>query len=166
MEGEVAIGKIRKPHGVKGCLKILSFSGDFNHFFGLTEVTLKGKGIARKFRVEKVTPLGEEVLLKLVGLDNPEAGKFLNGWDIWVPRSQGSTLGEGEFYHADLVGCRLFLGDQEVGVIRAIIEAGADDLLEVQTPGGDRLVPFNSLFIGDIRMDEKEIELLEGWVLE
>lgn len=40
---EIAIGKIRTSHGVKGFLKVLSFSGETEHFFDLKEFVLKKK---------------------------------------------------------------------------------------------------------------------------
>lgn len=166
MLAEIAIGRIRKTHGVKGYLKILSYSGDFDHFFDLDQITLKSKGKTRVFEVEKAIPLSGEVLLKLKGVDNPEEGKLLSGWDIWVPRTQAARLDDGEFYQADLTGSDLILDGKTVGKILSVMEAGADDLLEVETESGNKLIPFNSVFIGEVNTDKKTVELLEGWILD
>ncbi|MDC7240116.1 MAG: ribosome maturation factor RimM [Spirochaetales bacterium] len=166
MLDEIAIGRIRKTHGVKGYLKILSYSGEYDHFYDLEKITLKSKGKSRVFEVEKVAPLGDEVLLKLKGLDTPEQGKLLAGWDIWVPRTQAAGLDKGEFYHADLIGSDLILDGTSVGTIKSVMEAGSDDLLEVETGEEAKLVPFNKVFIGKIDTEKKTVELLEGWILD
>ncbi|MDC7231810.1 MAG: ribosome maturation factor RimM [Spirochaetales bacterium] len=166
MLSEIAIGRIRKTHGVKGYLKILSFSGEFDHFYNIDQITLKKDRKTRSFEVEKVVPLSGEVLLKLKGVDNPEDGRLFSGWDIWVPRENASKLENGEFYLADLAGSSLLLEGKAVGTIRTILDAGADDLLEVETEEGNKLVPFNSVFIGRVDTDKKTVELLEGWILD
>lgn len=166
MNDEIAIGRIRKTHGVKGYLKILSFSGEYDHFFDLETLTLRKDGKSRTFQIEKIAPLGDEILLKLQGIDNPETGKLLSGWDIWVPRDLAANLETDEYYHADLIGCSLLCGGNEVGKVKAVLEAGADDLLEVKTEEGVKLIPFNPVFIGSVDTAKKQIELLEGWILD
>ncbi|MBF9017633.1 MULTISPECIES: ribosome maturation factor RimM [unclassified Oceanispirochaeta] len=166
MLAEIAIGRVRKTHGIKGYLKIMSYSGEYDHFYDLTLITLKNKERTRSFEIEKVIPLGGEVLIKLKGVDNPEDGKLLSGWDIWVPRTLASKLEDGEFYLADLAGSELILEGKSVGKIRTILNSASDDLLEVDTEEGSKLVPFNSVFIGKIDTDKKTVELLEGWILD
>ncbi len=166
MLDEIAIGRVRKTHGIKGYLKILSYSGEYDHFFELKKVTLKNKGKSRVFEIEKVAPLGDEILIKFKGLETPEEGKLLSGWDIWVPRTQAAELNDGEFYHADLIGSDLILDGTSVGKIKSVMEAGSDDLLEVEAGEEVKLVPFNKVFIGTIDTEKKTVELLEGWILD
>ena len=163
---DIAIGRVRKPHGVKGYLKVMSFSGVFDHFFDLDQITLKKADRTLTFKVEKIIPHSREILMKLEGVDNPESGKQLSGWDIWVARDHAAERGPDEYYHADLVGCTLRWKDKTIGTVVAVLDAGADDLLEVQTEDERKLIPFNSVFIGSVDVDNKEIELLEGWILD
>ncbi len=163
---EIAIGRVRKPHGVKGYLKVMSFSGEYDHFFDLDHITLKSKDRSLEFEVEQTVPHGGEILMKLSGIDNPEKGRQLSGWDIWVKRSHAVSRDSDEFYHADLVGCQVELEGEAVGKVVAVLEAGADDLLEIESEEGRKLIPFNSVFIGRVDTDKKQIELLEGWILD
>jgi len=163
---DIAIGRIRKTHGVKGYLKIMSFSGEYDHFFDIDQITLKNKDQTRVFEVEEVLPFSGEVLLKLKGIDNPETGTLLSGWEIWVSRDQAAELKEGEFYYADLAGCQVQLSGTAIGHVRTVIESGSHDLLEVETAEGIKLIPFNEVFIGKVDTKNKLIELLEGWILD
>jgi len=163
---EIAIGRIRKTHGLKGYLKVMSFSGEYDHFFDITQINLKNKNQSRVFKVDEVLPFSGEVLLKLEGIDNPETGKLLSGWEIWVSREQAAELEEGEFYYADLADCQVQLTGKIIGRVKTVIESGSHDLLEVETENGIKLIPFNKVFIGKVDTKNKMIELLEGWILD
>ena len=162
----IAIGRVRKPHGVKGYLKVMSFSGEYDHFFDLDHITLKNKDRTLDFKVDQVVPHGGEILMKLEGVDNPEKGRQLSGWEIWVKRTHAVARDSDEFYHADLVGCQVELKGAAVGKVVAILDSGADDLLEIETEEGKKLIPFNPVFIGRVDTEKKQIELLEGWILD
>lgn len=168
MSDQIAIGFIRTSHGVKGLLKVGSYSGEMEHFLSLKEITLKKNGQQRRYAVERVEPQSKGLLMKLQGVDTPEAGKALAQWEIWVDREQASPLEEGEFYHADLIGCKLLFQGQEVGKIESVIDSAKDDLLEVKRSEGKGkcLVPFVAEFIGSVDTDKKEVELLQDWILE
>ncbi len=166
MSEEIAIGRIRKTHGVKGYLKIMSFSGEYDHFFDIDQITLKNDNQSRVFKVQEVLPFSGEVLLKLEGIENPETGKLLSGWEIWVSRDQAAELEEGEYYYADLAGCQVQLSGKTIGLVQTVIESGSHDLLEVKTDDGVKLIPFNEVFIGRVDTKKKMIELLEGWILD
>ncbi len=167
MNDQIAIGSVRTTHGVRGYLKVRSFSGEYSHFFNLKSITLRKDSTDRKFEIESVKPNGNQILMKLKGIDTPEQGKLFSSWEIWVPREEAAPLDAGEFYHADLVGCHLFLSDKKVGTVVSVIEGGGGELLEVKTEDNTaKLIPFNKVFIGPIDIKEKKIELLEGWILD
>jgi 16S rRNA processing protein RimM len=145
----------------------MSFSGETEHFFKLERIILKDKDLSRSFEVEEVKPNGDQLLMKLKGIDTPEEGKLYSRWEIWVPRELASPCEENEFYHADLIGCKLMMKGEVLGSVRSIMEGGGDDLLEIiMNDGETKIVPFNAVFIGPIDTDKKEIELLEGWILD
>ena len=76
---EIAIGKIRTSHGVKGFLKVLSFSGQTEHFLKLKEFVLKKNGHTKTFNVESIKASGSTVFVKLKGIESPEVGKTYEG---------------------------------------------------------------------------------------
>ena len=167
MLSRLAIGTIRTSHGVSGFLKVRSFSGEVEHFTRLRQVYIGGQADPVPYEVEQVLPSKSgEVLLKLKGLDTPEAARRLSGKELWAERQDAAPLKEGEYYLADLAGCRVIHGGAEVGRIRSVIEGGAADLLEVvDAEGRSFLIPFLSKFVGEVDVQHGTIELMEESLL-
>ncbi len=162
----LVIGLIRTSHGLKGHLKVRSLSGEVDHFFDLEEITIRKEGREKVYPVEEFKLLGDNLLMKLRGIDNPEDAKILAGAEVLVSRDQAAPLEEGEFYQADLVGCRVVHQGEDLGVIKSIFEGGAADLLEVVTHGGTFMVPFQEHYIGEVDLKAKTLELLTPWLLQ
>ncbi len=161
----LAVGIIRTSHGVHGYVKVKSFSGETAHFSEMQEVLLIKNNREKAYRIEAVKSFHDGVLIKFEGVDTPEAGKLLSGYEIWAERDDSAPLKEGEYYAADVVGCHLFFQGRDVGVIKSIIENGATDLLEAKVEEGTRIVPLTEQFIGEIDIENKTIELKDDWVL-
>jgi len=162
----IAIGKIRTSHGVKGFVKIVSFSGETEHYFDLAKVILRSKRQERDYEIEEIKPLGDSLIIKFVGVDTPEKARALAGMEIVVPRENAAVLVEGEYYHADLVQCSMEYENEVIGRVKSIIEGGGGELFEVELSSGDVvLIPFREEFIGEISIGKKLIELKEKWIL-
>lgn len=168
IDDKIAIGLIRTSHGVKGELKVSSFSGEIEHFFEIQEVFLKDKrGNFLPRKIEKVKIKGDLILMKLEGIDTPEEGKRLNGYEIWVPRSQAAPLNADEYYYADLCQCSLYLENQRIGSVKSVIDGNASELLEVVKDDKKTvLIPFLDRYLSDINIDEKKIFLRDSSLLE
>ena len=162
---KLAIGRIRSSHGIKGYLKIVSFSGETDHYFELEEILLKNKGRKKTFRIEDVKSFGSSVLLKLEGVDTPEEGKRYSGWEIWVDRKYAAPLKHGEFYIRDMIGCSILFNGSVVGTVKGVTDSSADDLLEIKTGSGMYFVPFRNEFIGEVDIEKGTIVLLNDGLL-
>ena len=164
---EIAVGRIRTSWGVRGVVKVQSYSGEYDHFGRMKEIRLSREGRDRVLKVEWFRREGDLALMKLDGIDNPEDARLLANSDIWVPREQAAPLEEGEYYHADLCRCTLWYGDECIGKVRAVVPGGNGELLEIRGAGGRTiLVPFNGDFIGEIDIADERIELKEHWIVE
>lgn len=165
----IAIGTVRTAWGLKGWLKIKSFSGEWAHFFDLKSVILKvrNRDWKREYQVEGFRMQHEGGLIKLTGVDSPEAGKTLAGYEILVPRDSGAPLTDNEWYLSDLVGLSLVdVNGTTLGEIIGIIES-ADDLLEIRKPDGNSfLVPFRSRFVGEPDIENRTLVLTALWLME
>ena len=165
----VAIGVIRTSWGVKGWLKVKSFSGEWDHFLSLESITLKNRksGAGRKYSVEGVRMHNGGIIIKLSGIDTPELGKTLSGSEILVPRELAAPLAENEWYIYDLIGLNLVDKDgRSLGEITGVIES-SDDLLEIRKTSGEySLIPFRSEFVEEPDLEKGEIILNEPWLLE
>ena len=162
----VAVGIIRTSHGVHGYVKVMSLSGETGHFFELQQVSIRRDGKEKVYRVQEVKSFRDGVLMKLEGVDTPEAGKDLAGSELWVGRESAAPLMEGEYYISDMVGCYLVYEGTRCGEVVAVSETGIADLLEVKTERGLRMIPFSSKFVGEVNLESGTIELLEPELLE
>lgn len=168
MDDKVTVGKIRTSHGVKGFLKVMSYSEEYEHFKELKTVELRKGKRSKVFEVEQVTGSGPATLIKLKGIDDPETGKLYANFEIWVDSDKSARCEEGEFYQSDLIGCSLVFENSKVGEVLSILGGGAHDLLEVKKEAEDKviLVPFQEEFIGDVNIADKTIEIKVEWILD
>lgn len=129
-------GKIRGSFGLDGFLKVESCSGEYEHFLDLDEVRIsfpkaqKGQ-MEGCYTVEDCVVRADDVLIKLRGVDTPEAAKQFYGADISVPRNMACPLNEGEFYIKDICNAVLVYKGQTVGTVTDIVEGGGGFLLEL-----------------------------------
>jgi len=168
-------GRIRGTFGLEGFLKIESCSGEYEHFLNFKEIKLQlpSKGMETQppelfYQVEECVVRNADALLKLRGIDSPEAAKKLHGADILVPRDMACPLERGEFYINDLCNSVLVYKGNSVGTIADVVEGGGGLLLEVSEAATGRTVyiPFRSQFIGKINIPAKQVELMHRWILE
>jgi 16S rRNA processing protein RimM len=166
MANRLVTGIVKKPHGVRGVLKVCSASGEYEHFPRLRELTLRSAGQEKRFAVEDCRLTADGALLKLAGIDSPEAAAAYRGWEILVPRSQASPLAEGQYYEADLCGCALISGGVEKGKVRSVLDTGAHQSLEVvDGAGATWFIPFVEAHVGEVNIAERRIELKSEWLL-
>ncbi len=134
----VCLGVISGPHGVRGEVKIRSFTErpDDVAAYGALEdesgqrsfsLTVRGRG-------------GASVIARLVGIDDREAAQALAGTRLFVAREALPRPAAEEYYHVDLVGLRAERHDgQSLGRVSAIHNFGAGDVLEIAGQAGDAI---------------------------
>jgi 16S rRNA processing protein RimM len=118
--------------------------------------------------VEGFAEKGESLLVKLRGIDTPEAAKTLKGAEIVTGRENAAPLGPDEYYIGDLQGITVVSLDGEVlGQVMDVLEGGGGDLVEMRLPSGElKLVPFRKEFFGDVSPEQGRAVLLCRWILE
>ncbi len=125
------LGRFGAPHGVRGEIRLHSFTGDplaIATYDGLTD-----KIGARHFRLRSVRQQGKEMLVaKVEGVDDRAGAEALNGVELYLPRELLPAPDENEFYVADLIGLRAECSDGTlIGQIVAVRNFGAGDILEI-----------------------------------
>ena len=159
----VLIGKLQKSHGVRGEISMRVIT-DF------PERIRRGKTIyiGADFQPKKVTGTRwkhELLLLKLEGYDNPEDVRELAGLDVFAAVKDLPTLQAGRYYHHQLIGMRVFEGEEDLGVLAAIMETGANEVYIIdQADGQELLIPAIPEVILKVDLEQKrlEVRLLEG----
>ena len=170
------IGKLGAPFGVKGDVKIHSYSGEFAHFLGLKDVELvlpddanlgRSRPRSLRLKVVRIEDKTEFLTMAFEGYASPEAARALTGMEIVVPREAAAPLRDNEWYVADLVGLALVSGGVRLATIASILDGGPEPWLEAQVPNGRKaIVPFRKEFVGRVDLETREIELLTPWLLD
>jgi 16S rRNA processing protein RimM len=122
----------------------------------------------KPFEVERFEEKGGDLLVKLKGIESPEAAKTLKGAEIITGRENAAPLGPGEYYIGDLQGIAVVSPEGEVlGQVADVLEGGGGNLVEIKLPSGElKLVPFRNEFFGDVSPEQGRAVLLCRWILE
>ena len=137
----VLLAMIGAPHGVRGEVRVKSFTADPTSLGDYGPLTAAD---GRRFDIERLRPAKQVVIAKFRGIDDRDSAEALNGTELYVDREALPAADEDEFYHADLIGLTA-LGEagEALGTIVAIHDFGAGDILEIATARGPSLlVPF------------------------
>lgn len=164
----VCVGAIAAAHGIRGEVKVKSFTAD------PLDVGAYGPLTTDRGLVLKLKPLreqGDGVIARVDGIEDRNAAEALRGLKLFVPRAQlPETQDEDEFYHADLLG--LGVEDQsgvKIGRIRSIQDFGAGDMLEITLEqGGSAFLSFTREMVPTVDIKAGRVIAVppEGWLDE
>jgi len=140
----VCMGVIGAPHGVRGAVRIKTFTDDPEAIAGYG--ALEDETGERHFTVRVVGSAKGEgmVIATLSGIADRDRAEALRGLRLYAPRAALPPTGEDEFYYADLVGLAAELTNGVVlGPVIAVHDFGAGDVIEIAREVGQPvLVPF------------------------
>ena len=128
---KVTIGKIVSPHGVKGLFKVLIYSENEDSFFShksYFKVKNKKIDIIKKFNK------GNFIVCESRTIQSREQVTEIINQDIEISATdlKKNNNNENEFFHRDLIGCKVInFNSEEIGNVKAIHNFGAGDLLEL-----------------------------------
>ena len=150
MVSRIVLATIGAPHGIRGEVRVKSFTSDPTSLGGYGPLFAAD---GRSFEIERLRPLkGSTLVVKFRGIDDRTAAQALNGLELSVERSALPPAEAGEYYHADLVGLEAYGVDgKPLGRVAAVQNFGAGDILEIAPPvGASLLVPFTNAAVPDI----------------
>lgn len=150
----ILMGKIGAAHGIKGEVRITTFTGEPEAIASYGPLDTDRAGLTITIEAAR---LNKNVLVaRIKGVRDRNAAELLNGVSLFVDRSRlPDPDDEDDFYHADLIGldARLDTG-VSIGEVSALLNYGAGDLLEVRDPrsGDTFLYPFTKAVVPTIRI--------------
>lgn len=157
----VLLGHIAGAHGIRGDVVIVSHTADpasIGDYGPLQDEA--GRLLAVK--VLRVTQKG--VVARVEGVSDRNGAEALKGRNLFLPRDKLPAAGEGEYYHADLIGLAAEnAAGARIGEVVAVQNFGAGDLLEIRLEGSARtvLVPFHDAFVPVVDITERKIRLAD-----
>lgn len=145
---ETVIGRITSVFGVKGWLKVFSYTDPKEGILNYPDWTLVLDGKRIPARLEEGRRQGQAIVVRLKGIDDRDLARTYCGAEVTVSRAELPELPEGEFYWFQLEGLEVFTVDDEcLGKVHHLIETGANDVLVVQATANsidqrERLIPY------------------------
>ncbi len=141
-------------HGVAGEVRLKVFAEDLSahRSFNGGALTLKS-----------VRPGNNGAIARFAEVADRNAAEALRGTELTVARAMLPPLAEGEYYHADLIGLAAVAQDGSViGVVLAVENFGAGDVLEIERPDGKRfMVPMRPEAVP--AWDRDTLVIADGW---
>lgn len=151
----INIGKITKPHGIKGDAKLMSYSqnpADIFNYACLYDENLN------KYNIKKKSLISENYFIVSVnGCVNRNYIEEIAGLNLYINHDMLEAVAEDEYYHQDLKGLELFDQDKKpYGKIVNVENFGAGDILEVKIPDAKdtSYLPFQDEFIIEINIEK------------
>lgn len=157
-EGALAVGRIRRPHGVHG-EALADITTDFPERLAPgVEVGLGAAAPERWLRVVSVRFHKGCFLLQLEGVSRREEIDAWRGWWLFLPPQERSTLPPNYYYEHELPGLECVLRDgTRVGEVRELSAATGTPMLTVATAHGDALVPFVSPIVVSVDLAARRV---------
>lgn len=156
------IGRVIKPHGVKGKIKVQYFGEDINRFPPGGEVFIEeSAGRMRAYEILEATPQPSRLILRLKGIEKREEVELLIGKEILVRRETLPDLKEGEYYWMDILGMVVKTPEgKSIGQVKEIFPTGAHDIYVVEGNRGEILLPATGGVIQSIDREKGVIKVV------
>jgi len=157
-EDLVVIGKITKPHGVRGGLKLVSFFELEDLLAHLDQVWLVKADQEESYSVEWVRGGDRFHILKLQDVDDLTAAGHLRDWEVAVSKDKLPPLSAGKYYSFQLVGLTVVTESGDVvGEIRGVWSTPAHDVYRVWSKKGEVLIPAVKEIVRDIDLEQGRV---------
>lgn len=183
MEEFLRIGVITQPHGIRGEVKVFVTTDSPGRFREVRDVIIKGKKEDIETEIEGVKFYKNMAIVKFACFSAPEEAARFRQSDIMIRRKDAQPLEEGEYYIADLIGCRVFADEESLAILKAdggfsadaegcigtlkdVLQTGANDVYIIASGKKELLVPVipDCIRSVDIVKGEILVHLLPGLI--
>lgn len=164
-EGYVAIGRVLRPWGLRGDLKVESLTDFPDRFEPGARLWLNAvERVVERARWQKGA-----LYLKLTGIDEPNAADTVRDLLLEIPETELHALDADEFYHHQLIGLAVLTSDgQDLGSVAEVLSPGGNAVLVVRGARGEVLLPFIDDVIQsvDINAGRIRVDVPDGLIEE
>ena len=153
----IVVGAIAGAYGVRGEVRVKSFCAqpeDIEHYAPLTD------DAGRHYTLAVLRPTKNALITRIAEISSKEEADALRGTQLFALRDQLPSLPDDEFYHTDLIGLEVFdTGGATLGRVKAVLNHGAADLLELHVPGATAtvLLPFTQAVVPTVDLEAGRI---------
>ena len=150
MAAPICVARIGAAHGVRGAVKLWTFTEDPLAVKAYGPLTTRDG--ARQFEVTHVREAKDHLVATFKGVASREDAERLNGIELYIAREKLPETDDDEYYHADLIGlAAVNAANEPLGRVVAIHNFGAGDIIEIAPPhGSTMLLPFTNAVVATV----------------
>ena len=157
----MAVGKVLRPQGVRGELRLEIHTGYPGHLADVDTVYIGESHLPR--RLQSSRQHQKTLLIKIEGCDDRTQADALRGQLISVAATDAVALKPGQFFHHQIIGLNVVGDDGELlGVVSEILQTGSNDVYVVKNSTGELLLPAIQSVILKIEPPQITVHLIEG----
>jgi len=162
----LTIGRVVKPHGVKGKIKVEYFGEDLNRVPPVREVFIEDSvGQLQTYEILEASAQPPRLILRLKGIERIEEAQPLVGKEILIKKGALPGLKEGEYYWFEIVGMVVETEQgKRIGRVKGIFPTGANDVYVVEGKRGEIFLPATEEVIQsiDLKKGVMKVNQMEG----
>lgn len=144
-EGLMAVGRLTKPHGLRGALVFLPYVYDLELLPDLVQQQVflqRGNTPVHTATILEWRVAHKRVLVQLHGCKDIATAETLREYEICIPRSWFAPLPAGEYYWFEIEGLSVYAHDGGyLGTVAEIIYTGSNDVYVVRNGSRETLIP-------------------------
>jgi 16S rRNA processing protein RimM len=156
----IVAGKILKPHGIKGLLKIKSFMQNPKDIFNYP--TLFNKDLTKEYKIDlKHSKNPDTFIISVNNINTPEEAEELRNIELYLERDKLPKTDEDEYYYSDLEGLNILTNGEKKGIVLKVSDFGAGAMLEIEWEDGEEeTIPFTDDFIKEVNLKENFVKII------
>lgn len=142
------VGKINAAYGIKGWVKVYSFTSPVEQILEYAPWTIRKKGSKQNLKLRQGKVHGKGIVVLPEGFEDRNQAESLIGYEIWIEKEQLPDLEQGEYFWVQLEGLAVYNEASELlGKVSSVLETGANDVLVVAATdesidARERLIPY------------------------
>ena len=160
------VGKVLKPQGTNGSVKVEIITSFPEHFLDLKQVYIEKENKKQAYSIEQVRLSNRFVFIKFIGIDTIDQAEQLRDHYLYITQEDLTPLGEDEYYIHQLVGLKVYDEQgQFLGVLKDVLSYASNDVYVVESESKKEImVPAVKSIIKkvDLKAGTMTIHLMEG----
>ncbi|MCL1913283.1 MAG: ribosome maturation factor RimM [Eubacteriaceae bacterium] len=153
MKETIVVGRLSRPHGLKGELSVAPLTDDVDRFFKMGYFICEGV----EYSIQNVRIHKGQALLTTNQITTRTQAELMKGKYIEVLREDAVELNEGEYFIEDMKGLEVRGTGGRTGILVDVMQTGAVDILIIEIDGKQAMLPF-------LNRDVSEVNIKDGYI--
>ena len=162
MKEKVCVGKIIVPHGIRGLVKVQSFTENLEDLFSFKKIC--NKDFTKQFKIVRQGVAKERFICQVDGIDTVELAEDLRNVELYVERNEFPGIEKGQYYYHDLLNLKVkVVNSDKIGKVVNIDNYGAGEILEISWNDNEKdtdTIPLNEDFVKEINLEKEYLIVL------